>query len=102
MWLVIAREPIPDAAYWPGRRWLAVVDALAWPAILFVLVAQLPGRTGLVLPVIGAGLALIGIVRVRTAIWMNHRFRFTTWRLGKIVLALLLVGGALKLALLWN
>jgi len=102
MWLVLARSPIPDAASWPGRRWLAAVDAITWPAIGFGLLVQLPGRMGLVLPVAGAGLALIGLVRVRTAVWINHRYRFTTWRLGKIVIVLLLIGGALKLALLWH
>ena len=101
-WLVVEREPAPDLAYWPGRRWLAALDALAWPAIGFVLLILLPGRAGLVLPVVGALLTLVGIARLRTAVWMNHRYRFVTWRLGKIVFALLVIGGALKLALLWH
>ena len=36
MWLLVAREPRPDAPDWPGRRLLAAVDAVAWP-LLWVL-----------------------------------------------------------------
>ncbi len=32
MWMLFARAPPPDAPYWPGRRWWAALDALAWPA----------------------------------------------------------------------
>jgi hypothetical protein len=102
MWVVLAREPFPDLVYWPGRRWLAALDATAWPAIGFALLLNLPGRTGLVLPVVGAGFALVGLARLRTAVWMNHRYRFTTWRLGKVVGVLLLFGAALKLASIWQ
>jgi len=102
MWLVVAREPAPDAPYWPGRRWLAALDAIAWPAIGFLLLSYLPRPAGIVLPVVGAALAWIGLARVRTALWMNHRYRFTTWRLGRVVIFLLLVAGALKLAMLWR
>lgn len=31
MWMVLAREPLPDAADWPGRHTLALVDAVGWP-----------------------------------------------------------------------
>ena len=30
MWLWIARDPLPDAPYWAGRRWLAAIDAAVW------------------------------------------------------------------------
>jgi hypothetical protein len=28
MWLLVAREPRPDAPDWPGRRMLAALDAV--------------------------------------------------------------------------
>ena len=39
-------------------------------------------------------------MRLYRAIWSNHRYWFTTWRWGRIVAALLLMGEALKFALL--
>ena len=102
MWVVLVREPAPDAAYWSGRRWLAALDAIAWPAIGFFLLGQVPRQMGVVLPMVGVVLAAVALARVLTAVWMNHRYRFTTWRLGRIVFILLLVGGAFKLALMWH
>jgi hypothetical protein len=32
MRLVFIREAVPDAPYWAGRRLLALVGAVAWPA----------------------------------------------------------------------
>jgi hypothetical protein len=88
--------------YWPGRRWLAALDAMAWPSIGFWLLNQVQGPAKVVVPLVGVVLASIGLARAMTAIWTNHRYRFTTWRLGRIVLVLLLVGGAVKLAMLWH
>src|SRR6516162_109706 len=48
MWLLIARAPRPDAPQWPGRRALAVVDALLWPACLMLAALHLPPRAGIV------------------------------------------------------
>jgi hypothetical protein len=31
MWMLLVRSPPPDAPYWPGRRWLSAIDAVAWP-----------------------------------------------------------------------
>jgi hypothetical protein len=45
---------------------------------------------------------MIGLARIMTALWMNHRYRFTTWRLGWICIILLVVGAVLKVAMLWR
>ena len=102
MWIMFARAPAPDVAYWPGRRWLAAMDAVAWPAIVFALLLRVPGATGVVLPVVGVAFGWAALARLHTAVWANHRYRFTTWRWGRIVLMLLVVGLAIKLALAWQ
>ena len=102
MWIVFARAPAPDVAYWPGRRWLAALDAVAWPAIILAVLAQVPGEPGIVLPMAGAILALAAMTRLRTALWINHRYRFTTWRWGHVAVALVLIGMAMKFAVLWT
>lgn len=97
MWILLARAPAPDAAYWPGRRWLAALDAVAWPAIALWVLAHVPGETGVMLPVASALLALATLTRLRTALWLNQRYRFTTWKLGRVAVVLLAVGWMLKL-----
>jgi hypothetical protein len=99
MWLAIARQPVPDAPYWPGRRWLAAADAVAWPLIVAVLTTHAPLRTGIVGPLVIAVAALAGANRLHRALWANHRYSFTAWRWGKVAAALLVVGGVLKLTL---
>ena len=42
MWILFARAPHPDAAYWPGRRWLALMDGLAWPTLVLWVIAAGP------------------------------------------------------------
>ena len=54
MWLLVAREPRPDAPEWPGRRLLAAVDAVAWPLMWVLLIRQVPGPAGLVGPFVTA------------------------------------------------
>lgn len=100
MWIVFARAPAPDAAYWPGRRWLGAIDAVAWPLAAMVLLAHASGGNGILLPTGLAVLSLAAISRVHTALRLNHRYRFTTWRWGRIALVLLLVGVMIKLLLI--
>jgi hypothetical protein len=38
--------------------------------------------------------------RLRRAAWQNHRYHFTTWRWGRVAVSFLLLGLALKLAML--
>ena len=99
MWMVIARQPKPAAPYWPGRRILAAVDAVAWPLIIVALVVNAPLPTGVMGPVAIAVAALAAAGRLHRAIWANERYRFTTWRWGRVVAALLFIGAVLKLTL---
>jgi len=96
--VVFGRPPLPDMPYGPGRRWLGVVDALAWPAAgAWVLTHAL--TRSLFVPVIGALLFLTALARARTALVANHRYRFTTWGIARVVFVLLVPGVALKLAM---
>ena len=99
MWMLFARAPAPDRPYWTGRRFLAAVDALAWPSFFLLLIAQAPGASSVFKPVIGA-LALLAMWhRLYVAWWRNHRYRFTTWRWGRVLSALLVIGVVLKIVL---
>jgi hypothetical protein len=42
---------------------------------------------------------LCSLSRLHRALWVNHRYRFTTWRWGRALAALLLVGAVMKLML---
>ena len=48
MWLLLAREPTPDAPYWPGRRLLAAIDAALWPLQWVLVFSYAPKPVGLV------------------------------------------------------
>jgi hypothetical protein len=98
MWMLYTRAPTPNAAYWPGRKWLALIDALAWPSLVIVMVAKSALDTGVVGPV---SIALCGVFAVRRcvrALWRNERYRFTTWTLGAPLAMLLAIGTVLKAA----
>ncbi|WP_046113440.1 hypothetical protein [Aquincola tertiaricarbonis] len=92
MWLLLTREPRPDARDWPGRRLLAAVDAVALPFVWVVLLRQLSQPVELVEPFVASLAILIGFGRLRRAVWMNHRYWFTTWRWGKVAAAMVLAG----------
>lgn len=98
MWILLTRAQAPDAMAWPGRRPLAVLDAIAWPAAWMGILEQ----AGLLQGIVGAALVAWGAVaacsRVRSALWVNHRYRFTTWRWGRVVGMLM----ALAIALKWT
>lgn len=96
MLIILPREPIPDAAYWPGRRLLGVLDACGWPGFWVWWIAGRIEHTGVIGPFVIGLAVLFGIRRVRRALWENHRYRFTTWRWGKLALSLLLVGLVMK------
>lgn len=99
MWLLVAREPRPDAPYWPGRRWLAAVDAAMWPFLWALLFSHAPKPVGLVGPFVAAVALLCALGRLHRALSVNHRYWFTTWRWGRIAAALMLMGAVLKLSL---
>lgn len=99
MWLVLTRAPLPDAPYWPGRRLLALADAVAWPAAWIALAMQLPQPAGIVGPMIIALAVLSAVGRIHRAAWQNHRYHFTTLRWGRILVGLVLIGLVLKAAM---
>lgn len=102
MWLVVAREPYPDAPYWPGRSWLGALDAIAWPLLWIALVIYLDSTMSVgifKLVVLGVG-PLCAVSRLHRALWVNYRYRFTTWRWGKPILMLWAVGVLMKLAVM--
>jgi hypothetical protein len=100
MWLILARSPKPDAQYWPGRHLFALADAIAWPAGWIAMAMQLPQPAGIVGPMVIALAVLSAVGRVHRAALENHRYHFTTWRWGRIVAGLLLIGFVLKVAVL--
>ena len=100
MWLVLTRAPLPDAPYWPGRRLLALVDAVGWPVAWIAVAMQLPQPAGIVGPMVIALAVLSALGRAHRAALQNHRYHFTTWRWGRVALGLLLIGMVLKVALL--
>lgn len=99
MWMLFARAPPPDAPYWPGRRWLAAVDAVAWPGLASLALLHLPASGGIVAPLAIALAALSALRRLHAALMANHRYHFTTWRCGRMFAWLLAVGTLLKLLL---
>lgn len=99
MWILFTRAPLPDAPYWPGRRLLAGVDAVGWPLAWGVLATQLPQPAGIVGPMLIAVAVVCAIGRVQRALWLNHRYHFTTWRWGRWVGGLMVIGLVLRLAL---
>ncbi len=97
MWLLVAHEPRANAPYWTGRRWLAAVDAVAWPLFWVPVLGQIDAPVGIVGPMVVAVMLLVSAERIHRAVWVNHRYWFTTWRWGRIVGALMVIGIALKL-----
>jgi hypothetical protein len=51
-------------------------------------------------PFVAAVAILCALDRVHRALWVNHRYRFTTWRWGRIAAALLAIGLVLKAMLM--
>jgi hypothetical protein len=97
--MLFARPALPDAPYWTGRRWLAAIDAVAWPAAGWILMSQMNVQGELVIPVVMALLVLSAAQRLFTALVVNHRYHFTTWRWGRVLAWMLVAGALLKLGL---
>lgn len=96
MWLLVAREPRQDAPQWMGRRGLAALDAVVWPALALLMIYIAPEPLGVFGPVAFATVLVASLVRLRRAICRNHRYWFTTSRWGGVALGLMLVGAAIK------
>ena len=99
MWMLFARAPPPDAPYWRGRRWLAVIDAVVWPGATFAALSRVADAGGLVLQVVMAVLVVSAARRVYTALLANPRYHFTTWRWLRVLAWTTAIGLLLKLGL---
>ena len=96
MWLLLGRTHRPDVPYWPGRRACAAIDAVGWPLAWIVATMNVRDRGGLVGALVVAVASIAAIRRLARAVWGNHRYYFTVWRWGRIVLCLLLIAWAVK------
>ena len=96
MWILFVRAAPPDAAYWPGRRWLAALDAVGWPIFWLCVLSHVPARIGLFGAVLAALAVSVGLRRFRVALCENHRYQFSTWRWGRLLFALGACGLAVK------
>ncbi len=96
MWLLIARTPRRDAVYWTGRRWMALLDAVAWPTLWAAAVVKAPFSTGLGGAVAVALLVAVAARRSYRAIFRNERYWFTTWRWGLVLGGLVALGAVTK------
>ena len=50
-------------------------------------------------PFVAAVALLCAMRRLHRALFLNHRYRFATWRWGRVTAALLLIGVVVKLVL---
>jgi|SRR6185437_2445347 len=100
MWLVIQqRQPRPDVPVWPGRKALAALDAVAFPAAWIVAIAKAPFDIGLLGAAVSAIVILVAIGRLARAIFKNERYRFSAWRWGRLLVVLLVLAVILKLSM---
>jgi hypothetical protein len=75
---------------------LAALDAMAWPLICWRVLSRLPGSHGLLVPSLLALLVLFTLRRLHIALRRNSRYRFTTWKAGRLMLALAVISCALR------
>ena len=97
MWILFTPAPRPDAPNWLGRRWLAALDAVAWPGAWAFGVAHVPMSMGIVGTLVIAWAALSAAARLHRAVFRNERYRFTTWRWGRVLVGMVLLGLRMKL-----
>ena len=96
MWIIYGRTPKPDAAYFAGRRWLALLDAVAWPVAWLIAISVIPYDTGVLGSFARAVLVLVALGRCQRALFRNERYRFSTLRWGVPILALVALGELMK------
>ena len=72
---------------------------VAWPLMWVLLIQHAPQPVGLICPFITALAALMGLGRLHRALWVNHRYWFTTWRWGKVLASMMVIGAVLKLSM---
>jgi hypothetical protein len=62
-----------------------------------LVLGQSDAPVGIVGPMVVAVALLVSAERIHRAVWVNHRYWFTTWRWGRIAAGLMLIGMVLKL-----
>jgi len=67
-----------------------------WPLLWVLLLRHAPAPVGLMGPVTTALSVFIGMERLHRAVWVNHRYWFTTWRWGRVAAAVMMLGAILK------
>lgn len=97
MWMLYLRTPAPDAAHWPGRRGLAVLDAALWPTLIAAFAANLSIDSGLVGRFVIAACVLAAMRRCSRALMHNERYRFATGHWATLLAAMVMMGVMLKL-----
>ena len=100
MYVFFARSSRPDAVVWPGRRLVACLDALGWPAAWCTLMTSVQ-HAGVLSVVAPALAALLAVMRLQCALLRNQRFRFSTWVWGRRFALVWALGCLLKLATMW-
>lgn len=96
MWLVMKSRSPYIATVWPGRRLVAVADALAWPLLLIFLVTHVATPTGGVGIAVVSGALLAAVFRMWHAAFRNQHYRFTTTRWACVLGWLLAFGLAIS------
>lgn len=86
MFVVFLSRPARVYGVWSGRRTLAVLDAVAWPAAWAWLLATKVPNGGLTVRWLLALLGCIAVRRVWRAMVDNEYYGFSTWRWGKVLL----------------
>ena len=96
MWIMYGRTPNPDVAYFAGRRWLALLDAVAWPVAWLIAISAIPYNTGVLGVFAKAVLVLVALRRCQRAVFRNERYRFSTLRWGVPILTFVALGELMK------
>jgi len=99
MIVVFPRAEAPAARVWPGRRWLAALDALLWPAALLALLLRVDNRPGIVGAVGFAVACGYALRRLHRALAHNERYEFMSWKWGRWLTLIAGFGLTLQLAL---
>jgi hypothetical protein len=99
MFLMIFTRPAPTFSVWAGRRLLAAVDAVAWPALWGWLAFTRIPHGGLAVRWVVAVLVCLACRRLWRAVADNEHYGFVTVRWAKLLLCLWIFGYALKLVM---
>lgn len=97
MWIFMARPARPDASRWPGRRALALIDAITWPGLCLAFMASAPFDAGVFGWTAMGAAVFAAVYRAYRAVCRNERYWFTTVRWGVPIAMLIATGLVVKL-----